>query len=223
MTVNDVYSICLYAVGKNLNQGYLSPSDFNVIINQGQRSYVSYLLGTFQQYVPGRPIARVELGQNSVVRDRLSPVIYGYILNIDSSGFSAYPGDYVQTDAMWSMYGFQRIRYADQHNFVSMYNSVIDPIVTNPIYELEYSGFRFFPNSLVQSRLHYVKDPPDMVWGYVEDSNGVPVYSAAHSTQPVWDDLSLYEIIVRGLQIVGVNLNSAMVYQYSQEIKNLGQ
>jgi len=66
-TVDDVYQIVTYSVGKNLQQGYVSPSDFNLVINQAQKSYASYLLGNFQQYQPGRPQARVEFGQNTVV------------------------------------------------------------------------------------------------------------------------------------------------------------
>ena len=51
-TVDDVYQIVTYSVGKNLQQGYVSPSDFNLVINQAQKSYASYLLVNFQQYQP---------------------------------------------------------------------------------------------------------------------------------------------------------------------------
>ena len=47
--INDVYKIVLYAVSKNLQQGYVSPEDFNNSINIAQKSYVAYLLGNFQQ------------------------------------------------------------------------------------------------------------------------------------------------------------------------------
>lgn len=223
MDVNSVYKLVLYIASKNLQQGYLSPEEFNDIINQGQRSYVAYLLGIFQQYTPGRPVARVELGQNSVVRQRLAPVIYGYNLNIDVTGFSNYPGDYLQTDAMWSIYGLQRIRYADQHKLVSIYNSKIDSIATNPIYILEDSGFRFYPQNLTSSRLHYIKDAPRMSWNYTLDANGIPVYNAATSVQPVFDEVALYDIIARSLLIIGINLNAGAIMQYANDLKQSGQ
>ncbi len=50
--INDVYKIVLYAVSKNLQQGYVSPEDFNNSINIAQKGYVAYLLGNFQQYQP---------------------------------------------------------------------------------------------------------------------------------------------------------------------------
>ena len=222
-TVDDVYQIVQYACGKNLQQGYISPADFNLTINQAQKSYASYLLGNFQQYQPGRPQARVEFGQNTVIRQRLTPIIYGYNLTIDATGFSPYPGDYLQQDAMWSFYGYNRIREVQQQYFYSIYNSVIDPVTSWPVYMLEYDGFRFFPNNTNQAKLSYVRNPPDMIWGYTLNVNGIPVYNPASSTQPVWDDASILEIIVRALRIIGVNLQYNDVNAYANEIKQVGQ
>lgn len=221
--VDYCYKIMLFATSKNLQQGYLSPSDFNLTFNQGQKSYSAYLLGSFQTYTPGRPISKVELGQNSVVRQRLTPTIYGFNLNIDGTGFAPYPGDYLQTDAMWSIYGYQRIRFIQQNYLQSVYNSTVDPVSTNPIYLIEDVGFRFYPQSLGASRLNYARTPPDAIWGYDEDINGIPVYNALKSTQPIWDSASLLEIIVRALAIIGVNLQLSVVSQYADVIKTQGQ
>jgi hypothetical protein len=221
--VDFCYNLILYAAAKNGQQGDVSPSDFNLIFNQAQRSYSSYLLGSFQTYTPGRPVSKVELGQNSVVRQRLSPTIYGYNLHIDPTGFAPYPGDYVQTDAMWSLYGYQRVRYVQQNYLQSVYNSKIDPYQTNPFYLIEDVGFRFYPQSFGAARLNYVRQPPDVVWGYVDDANGLPLYSAARSTQPIWGELALLEIIVRALAILGVKLQLAVVQQYAELIKEKGQ
>lgn len=222
-TVDDVYKIVLEATAKNKSQGYVSPDDFNNAINMAQKSYSSYLLGSFQNYRPGRPLSAVQFGENSVVRQRLSPTIYGYNLTIDSTGFSPYPGDYLNTDALWIIYGIERIRYASLEKFYGIYGSVIDPYQTNPFYLIEDVGFRFYPQSLGSARLSYVRNPPDMIWGYVDDANGLPVYSAARSTQPVWDDASILEIIVRALAIIGVNLQLGVVIQYAEMIKKEGQ
>src|SRR5690349_15786331 len=110
MDINDWYELTKYIINKN-QQGFLSPAKFNMVINQGSRSYQSWLLGSFQQYTPGRPVARVELGNNRTVRQRLAPVIYGYVLDINSTtGKSNYPSDFLQVDSMYSIYGVKRIR-----------------------------------------------------------------------------------------------------------------
>lgn len=223
MTVDEVYSIMKFAVKKNQN-GDLPPDRFNDVVNVGMRSWISWMLGSFQTYQPGRPIARVELGNNSVVRQRLAPTIYGYTLSVHSIyGTSNYPHDYLQTDTLYSIYGVKRIRYVENNRLDSFFNSTIDPIATNPIYLLEDTNFQFYPVTQYQAKLRYVRDPQDIHWGYTEDIHGRPVYSKALSTDPIFDNLTILEIIVRALQLVGVNLQLGVVMQYSQEIKNQGQ
>ena len=230
--INDVYKIVLYITGKNLQQGYVSPEDFNNTINIAQYPYVAYLLGIFQQYQPGRPVARVEFGQNSVVRQRLAPIIYESFLTVNGAGYSPYPsaaalvpsnGDYLQTDAMWSAYGYERIREVQQHYFYSIYNSKIDPVASWPVYMIKNDGFQFAPFNIGQARISYVIEPPDMIWGYTLDVNGVPIYNAANSVQPVWDVASILEIIVRALRIIGVNLDYNQVNNYANQIEFQGQ
>lgn len=223
MTVDDIYVLMLYAVSKNKQQGYLSPTDFNVVFNQGQKSFADYLLGELQQYPQGRSGSRVEWGQNQTARTRLTPIIYGYHLHIDTTGFSPYPGDYLNVDAMWSIYGIERVRFVPQDKHWFVYGSVIDPYQSNPYYLIEDVGFRFFPQSYGDAWLSYVRNPPNVVWGYTTDVNGIPVYSAALSTQCVFDEASILQIVVRALRIVGVNLQFDTVSQYANEIKMQGQ
>jgi len=223
MTIDEVYQIVLYSTAKNLSQGYVSPNDFNLTINQAQKSYVSYLLGSFQQYMPGRAVARVEFGQNTIVRTRLAPIIYWDNLTVDPAGFCPYPSDYLQSDAMFTATGYERIRCVQQDSLYSFYKSQIDPVASNPIYLLEDTGFHFFPENIGAAKLSYVANPPDMLWNYTLNPNGIPVYDSATSIQSVWDDASILDIIVRALAIIGVNLQLNAVEQYSMAIKNQGQ
>lgn len=221
MDVNQVYDLVKFIANKN-QQGYINPSQFNLIINQAQNSYTSFLLGSFQQYMPGRPMARVELGNNSVVRQRLTPIIKATTLTIDGTGFSPYPSDYVQVDAIRTD-SLQRVRFVQQDSLYSYYNSVIDPVATNPIYLLEDTGLRFYPATLGSAKLSYVSDPVDIVWAYTLDVNGRPVYDAANSVDPVWHVTSILEIVTRALAMIGVNLQAGAISQYAQEIKTNGQ
>ena len=183
-----MYRICQYAINKAQN-GYLTSSEFNLLVNQAQTSYTDYLLGEFQQYQYGRPQARIDYNQNSNIRQRISPLLYGYTLSVDGTGFASYPGDYVQTDAMWNPNGISRYRYVKQDSLFSYYNSKIDPIANNPVYLIEPSGFRFYPANVGTARLTYVKIPPTITWGYTLDSNGSEVYNPATSKQPGWSDV----------------------------------
>jgi len=218
-----MYKLMAYIVSKNKQTGYLSPSDFNTTVNQSQISFLSYLLGEFQQYQYSRPVAKVEFGQNAIVRQRLTPIIYGYNLSIDGTGFSSYPNDFQQVDAMNSIYGWNRIKYVQQNYLSSYYNSKINPIATNPIYLIEELGFRFYPTTLGNARLNYVRTPPTIVWAYTLDGNGRPVYDPINSVDCVFYETDQLDIIGRALAMVGVSLDANAISQFAQQIKIQGQ
>jgi hypothetical protein len=229
MNVNDMYRICQFAINKAQN-GYLTPSEFNLIINQAQTSYQDYLLGEFQQYQYGRPQARINYSQNENIRQRLSPLITETTLTIISAtGKAPYPNDYVQADAIRTT-TFDRVRYVQQDSLYSYYNSTIDPVATNPIYLLEPTAFQFYPKTLGMSGtsgngsavLTYVKDAPQIVWAYTTVS-GRPVYDSASSVQPVWDNVDLLEIIARALKLIGLNLQDGQLEQYANQVTQQGQ
>lgn len=222
-----MYKIWLFAIDKNLQQGYGKPDDFYVTINQAQRSYLDYLLGEYQKYQIQRPISVVEFGQNERVRNSLAPLIYGAILPIiPVTGISSFPSDYEYVDAMWGVYGFYNIKFIQQDRRDSYVHSEIDPITENPCYLIQQKGFEFTPDRPYdknQAKMSYVRSAPSIVWGWVEDSNGIPVWNPATSQNPVWSETDCLQIIVRALMLVGVNLQFNAVLQYSQNIKDGGQ
>lgn len=222
MTVDEVYTLMQYIVSKNIQQGYLSPADFNKVINQAQKSYVAYMLGDVQRYAPKRPIPPTEYGNTLTARQRLSPIIKEDTVVVDNAGYSAYPTDYIQTDAMWTSTGFQRVRQVAQDKLWSYYNSVIDPVAQNPIYLLQDTGFQFYPENIGTAKLSYVSEPPLIEWAYTVVS-GRPVYDPALSIDPVWADVTMMDIISRALVMVGVNLQAPVLMQYANDLKNNGQ
>lgn len=227
MDVNRVYEIMQYCTGKNIQQGYLSPEEFYTTINTAQQQYLDYLLGEYQKYQIRRPIAVVEFGQNERIRDSISPLIYSTVMPINSTtAIAPRPSDYEYVDAMWSVYGNYNIKFVQQDRLDDYVHSEIDPIVTNPIYLIQHEGFKYFPERPFgenQARMTYVRTPPSIVWGWVADSNGIPVYNPATSQQPVWSDTDMMQVIVRALRMVGVNLDYTTVSQYAEGIKQTGQ
>lgn len=226
MNVNDMYRICQFAINKAQN-GYLTPSDFNLVINQAQISYQDYLLGEFQQYQYGRPQARVNYSQNEDIRQRLTPLILQTTLSPNTTtGVVAYPANFLQVDAMWESDGLHRIRFVPQDSLYSYYNSEIDPVVSNPIYLLQKDQFQFYPKNIVSISgtpiLSYVRSAPDIIWAYTTVS-GRPVYNSGGSQQPVWYDVDILEIITRALKLIGLNLQDGMVEQYANQITQNGQ
>lgn len=227
MTVDTMYNLILYAANKN-QAGYIAPPDFNLIINQAQLLYLNFLIGPSEQYQPGRPIPKVSLSMTEQVREILTAFIDPLSnLSIDNTGLAAYPTGFQRVDAMLTSDLKNRIRFVHQDFIWSNLKSTIDPVVTNPFYLIESSGFRIYPNltynnvSLSTAKISFVKTPPRIAWAF-NTVGGLPIYNAGASTDPLWYDLDCYEVISRALRIVGVNLQSNVISQYAEEIKTQG-
>ncbi len=224
MSSDDVYKIMQFCVAKNIQDGYISPDEFFRTINAAQNQYLDYLLVEYQKYQPGRPIPVVSFSQNQRIRTSLAPLIYGTVLSINNvTGIAPFPSDFEQVDAMWGLYGFYNIRFAQQDSLKSFYRSKIDPIETNQIYLIKHEGFQFYPETLGNARMSYVRTPPSIVWAWVADSNGIPVYDPANSVAPVWSDTDMLNIIARALRMVGVSLKVGEVINFANEVKFQGQ
>lgn len=222
MDANTPYRIIEYAANKN-QQGDITPDEYNLIINQAQRGYLDYLLGEYQKYQIKRPISVVEFGQNQRIRQSISPLIYGAVLSpFVYNGVAPFPSDYEYNDAMWTLYGLYKIRFVQQDRLDDYYHSTIDPVVTNPIYLINHEGFQFYPENIGAAKMSYVRTPPTIKWAYT-NINGRPVYDPVNSIAPVWAETDMMQIIVRALQLVGINLQLGVVSQYANEIKNGGQ
>lgn len=223
MTTDQVYKVLQIIINKN-QQGNLTPDQFYLLINTAQSQYLDYLLGEYQRQQVGRSIPVVSFGQNQKLRTSLAPLIYGTILNPNSStGIASFPSDFELVDAMWSLYGIYNIRFATQDKLNSYYRSSIDPIADNPVFLIQQEGFHFYPESIGQVRMSYVRTPPSIVWAYTFDGNGRPVYDPANSQQPVWSDTDIFQIIIRAAAIEGVSLQLNTVIGYANDIKNNGQ
>lgn len=224
MPVDEVYSLMKYVLNKN-QQGALPPADFNRIINAAQFSYFNYLLGEYQRYQPGRPIAPVEFGQNAHIRESLTPFIQQPSqLTIDPvTGRTTYPADYEMWDAMY--YGIYKkpVKYIQQDRLASHLNSYIRPVARNPVFLSIYRGFQVYPVSLGTTELSYIRTPQTIQWNYITDIYGRAIYNPATSQDPAWRKKDILQIIVRALAMVGVNLQAPMVAQYAEQIKQTGQ
>ncbi len=223
MNVNDLYKLGEYIVNKN-QQGYYAPDDFNLTINQGQRQFENFLIGSLRQYQVGRPVASIQYSQNENIRQKITCLIDApTVLSIDANGNANYPADFVLVDAMYKNDDTNfKVRYAKQDKLSDMLNSTLDPISEYPIYLIQNGKFQFYPKTLGNAKLSYVKKAPEIKWAYTVDPNGLPVYDAGNSINPVWQDEDVMDILARALKMVGVNLDARGISNYANEMIAVG-
>lgn len=223
MTVDEAYRLINFIIRKNQN-GTITPSNFNLIINRAQYGYMDFLLGDFQKYLPGRPMAAVEFGQNQDIRQRLTPFIKTpATLTINgATGIAPYPADYQAADAMYYGIYDRRVKFIQQDRKDSHVNSYIDPISSNPVYLIIDTGLQFYPTNLGTAKFSYIGTPPQIFWNSTTDSYGRAVFNSVGSTNPAWYEVDAMQIVVRALAMVGVNLQLGAVQQYAAMVKNQG-
>lgn len=98
-------------------------------------------------------------------------------------------------------------------------NSQIDPVtVTSPIAEqLAPRYFRMYPLSGYTGRVTFFSRPVKPVFGYNIVSGRIIVYNPFTSTQLQWRDTEINQVILKSLEIAGINLSAGDLAQFAEQ------
>lgn len=221
MNINEVYKLVSYLVDKY--QGtYLSPEDFNMVVNMAQNQYLSFITedtGT-RGTNPKNPVG---MSTSAIVADALSTFLTETSLTVTSQ-LAAKPGDLYKTVAIRTTDDNYAARFVAEDRIASYIGNAIDaPTVTDPIYYELGSSYKFYPSTLSTVKITYIRTPQVLKWSYT----GALVYDPATSVPASnanleWGDTDVYEIIYRAIGIIGINLKDGDLMRASQTIKNDG-
>lgn len=221
MNINEVYKLVSYLVDKY--QGtYLSPDDFNTVINMAQTQYLSYLTDDTGQ-LDRNPKNIPGMSTSAVIADTLSTFLVETTLNI-SSQLAAKPNNIYKTIAIRTTDDDYGVRFVAEDKVASYIGNAIDaPSATAPIYYELGSNYKFYPSTLATAKLTYVRNPQTLKWDYT----GSLVYSPstslpADNANLEWGDVDVYEIVYRALGIIGINLKDGDLVRAAQLVKNNG-
>lgn len=219
MTIDQVYKFVDFIIKKSNSGGYLTPDEFNLIINRAQIQYFNKLYGNQNDYRYDRPVPKIAYAITEKISNSLSPFLSDSTsLTIDGNGQVNIPSDLFQTVSI--THNIDGIEYeitrVEQDRVANNLSSYYDsPTSDYPIYSQLRTKFQFYPKNLATASLFYLKKPTDMVWGYTM-SGAIPVYDSATSVQPLWKDMDMNEIIYIALSYIGVNLKDPDVSQFAQ-------
>jgi len=221
MNINEVYKLVSYLVDKY--QGtYLSPDDFNAVINMAQIQYLASL--TEDSGAPTRnPKSPTGMTSSATISDMISTFITESNLTITSQ-IANKPNDLYKTLAIRTTDDNYAVRYVPADRVASHIDNAIDPpSATDPMYYELGSTFKFFPSTLGSAKITYVKNPQTLKWAYTgnlsyDQANSVPANNAALE----WGDTDVYEIIYRAIGIIGINLKDGDLVGAARAIKNEG-
>lgn len=219
MTIDQVYKFIDFTIKKSNAGGYLTPDEFNLIINRAQIQYFNKLYGNQNDYRYDRPVPKIAYAITEKISNSLSVFLSdSTALSIDANGQVNIPNDLFQTVSITkTISGIDyEITRVEQDRVANNLTSAYDaPDTEFPIYTQLRTKFQFYPKNLGSANLYYLKQPTDMLWAYTVVSNR-PQYDAANSVQPLWKDMDMNEIIYIALSYVGINLKDGEVSQFAQ-------
>jgi len=219
MTIDQVFKFVDFIIKKSNSGGYLTPDEFNLIINRAQIQYFNKLYGNQNDYRYDRPVPKIAYAITEKISNSLSVFLSdSTTLTIDANGQVNIPSDLFQTVSLTkTISGIDyEITRVEQDRVANNLTSAYDaPDTEFPIYTQLRTKFQFYPKNLGSANLYYLKKPTDMVWAYTIVSNR-PQYDAANSVQPLWKDMDMNEIIYIALSYVGINLKDGEVSQFAQ-------
>ncbi len=221
MNINEVYKLVSYLVDKY--QGtYLSPDDFNMVINMAQIQYLSYLTDDTGQ-LNRNPKSKPGTSNSAVIADTLSGFLVETNLSI-SSQLAAKPNDLYKTIAIRTTDDDYGVRFVAEDKIASYIDNAIDaPSTTSPIYYELGSNYKFYPSTLSTAKLTYVKNPQTLKWDYTGSLVYAPATSVpANNANLEWSNVDTYEIVYRALGIIGINLKDGDLVRAAQMVKTNG-
>lgn len=221
MNVNDVYRIMRFIARKNQLES-LSPSEFQDAFNTAQRNYYDFLVGRIEQYRYDKAVPRVGIAMTDNVMSRLTPFQMSATPAV-TSGSANKPADFNKLLSMLTASN-NRIQRVEENRLAERLNDSIDPASeTNAFYVEKPSTWSIYPSTIASIKVNYLKVPNNVVWGYNLDGLGRPVYSPGTSTDPVWYDNDIDEIIARACKILGISIKENALVSYGQSVINTGE
>ena len=198
-TTDDVYKLLNYRLTKSGFNGTVSPNDFNLIFPQAEFRYFSMKYESYDKN---------QKNEDSLIPFKSDPTT----ITIDGAGKYTKPADLLHIDTIRSSDNSNIDRVTDEKLGDNLQSTYDAPNVEFPIYT-EYSTYlQFYPITLGAAKLIYLRKFTPSKWAYTLVS-GRPVYDAANSVQPRWNDTDINAIIYMIGVDAGLNMRDQMEIQ----------
>ena len=113
---------------------------------------------------------------------------------------------------------YKSIKLLDEAQIAQRLDSqILAPLVTDPVGEQIGVGvFQLYPATNLAGYAYYLRQPikPQFVYTFGTDGREI-IYNQSASTQMEWNLSSMNKILLKAIQLAGVNLNDEQIVQYT--------
>lgn len=230
MDLKVIHDTILYFLNKEQN-GFVTHEEIDLVLDKAQ-------MVLFNQYhtnpkLPANP-AIVSYGESQRIDDALSVFKDRYTFaNVDTpSGVITLPANYqhllsLYTTVYNSTLGrnvYSGVQVLNEEELISRLESQVIPVTPDdPIAIMnKQNKIQLFPESPATGGVYYLRRPETPVFVYTQSGRTI-IYNQAGSTQMLWRDMDVMNIIVIALSYYGLNMSSADVVQFAQMKETQGQ
>ena len=209
MDLQDVFNELNFFINK-FTGSYYSVSELENLLDTGQ-------MGLYSDLKP-------KYATSQLSKDALSPFRETYNFTTQVSGYVIVP-DTTYLDLLDLQIYFQvsnrtiyyPVPMLNEDVRAERLNSQIEPVtITSPIGEQTAPRtFRLYPVGAYNGNVTYLRRPVKPVFGYSVISGRVIVYDPNTSTQLEWSDPYIQTLIIKALEVAGINLRAEDLSAFS--------
>jgi hypothetical protein len=209
-TIDKVWSV-VQRMAQNHNVQRLDTEDFN--------SYATLAHYQYYDQVYGRPSEMEGYETEPQISDALLPFKASSTITL-TSGEGTKPTDYLHKRSVYYFDGAKKVKVkpvTDEQWDYYHDNSVYTPTTRDPIWNFKNNTtIRVSPNSIASIEFYYLKrgDEPAIAF---TSSNGILSYDSGSSTDFLWDDDHIINIIRIMLSYLSIEAGRSDILQYVEQ------
>lgn len=234
MNLQNISNIISWVLADRKPDMVVVPEELCRLLHVAQLKHFKRKLGLPEEYSPGVPVPGQVYEISKVITDDLTPfkVLMGgdnAVMAIDDDGNASLPEDFYYPSTLTYKYIkengdvlFKEVELLSDKEYNKRIASFVRrPSRKYPVANIYGSKIRFYPTTLKYVEFLYLMVPPEPVFGTTY-TRGFLDYNPATSTELLWNDVNVIDIIGLVIKEFGINISNADLVQYSDKIKQTG-
>ena len=217
MDLKDFHDTVRYFLNKEQG-GWIAPEEIDTLTERAQMWWFSECLPFY--------------GKTQKSTDPLLPFLTKHPFTTTGSGIVTLPTDpavnpcYLTLPTISIAYSdgiktrYKPIKIFPEDEIAERRDSqILEPTITDPIaQEVAPGTIQLYPEAVMSGHCFYLRKPRKPKFDYTQPDREI-IYNLAGSVQLEWSETSINKILVKTIQMCGVNINDQMLIQYT-ELKN---
>lgn len=251
MTLDDVLKYVNYITNKEQNGRTLSTTEYNTLLPIVSLKYFKKKYSIPEQFRVGMPFSKEAYEITQSIVDSIHQFkhvmgVDGALMNVDSYGKADIPSDYMHvSSAYWQSITnqvncnidvrYRTIEFLTDAEYTERLTSAIKfPSLRYPVATIRGNYIQFMPKNIQYVNFTYLRVPNTPYYdSYIDDTTDQEIYlppgtnnpntsAASQSVELEFEDTDIIDIASILLSMIGVNLRSGDLVQYSEKMKKEG-